>query len=63
MSFKMVPIKNQKFEIGRTINPFNCDCKKCDFMNCPKNNYAVKMTKKYGNLKIIGKFLKKKFLR
>lgn len=46
MPFKMVPVKNQKFEIGRTINPFNCDCKKCDFMNCPKNNYAVKMTKK-----------------
>ena len=46
MSFAMIPVKNQKFEIGRTINPFNCDCKECDFMNCPKHNYAVKMTKK-----------------
>lgn len=36
-------IKNQKFEIGRTINIAKCDCKKCDYMNCPKNNYAVKM--------------------
>lgn len=42
----MIPVKNQKFEVGRTINPSKCDCEKCTFMNCPKNNYAVKMTKK-----------------
>lgn len=46
MNLEFVPVKNQKFEWGRTINPFNCDCKKCDFMNCPKHNYAVKMTRK-----------------
>lgn len=46
MSFAMVPVKNQKFEIGRTINLSKCNCEKCTFMNCPKNNYAVKMTKK-----------------
>ena len=43
MKYKMDPVKGQKFEWGRTINPFNCDCEKCDFMNCPKHNYAVKM--------------------
>lgn len=43
MKLKFVPVKNQKFEWGRTINPFKCDCEECTFMNCPKNNYAVKM--------------------
>ena len=36
------PVPNQKFEIGRTINPFKCDCKDCDFLHCPKKNYAVR---------------------
>lgn len=36
------PVPNQKFDIGRTINITKCDCKKCDFMHCPKNNYSVK---------------------
>ena len=42
MEYKADVIKNQKFEIGRTINPFLCDCDDCDFLHCPKNNYAVK---------------------
>lgn len=46
MKLEFVPVKNQKFDIGRTINPFKCDCKECTFMNCPKHNYAVKMTRK-----------------
>lgn len=46
MAFQLVPVKGQKFDIGRTINPFKCDCEECTFMNCPKKNYAVKMTKK-----------------
>ena len=46
MSFVMIPAKNQKFEWGRTINPFKCDCEECTYMNCPKHNYAVKMTRK-----------------
>ena len=46
MNLEFVPVKNQKFEWGRTINPFNCDCEKCDFMHCPKHNYAVKMVRK-----------------
>ena len=46
MKLEFVPVKNQKFDIGRTINPLNCDCEKCDFMNCPKHNYAVKMKRK-----------------
>lgn len=41
-AYKTDVIKNQKFDIGRTINPFKCDCEKCDFLHCPKNNYAVK---------------------
>ena len=41
-AYKADVIKNQKFDIGRTINPFKCDCEKCDFLHCPKNNYAVK---------------------
>ena len=45
-SLEYIPVKNQKFDIGRTINPFNCDCKQCDFLHCPKNNYAVKMKRK-----------------
>jgi len=36
------PVPNQKFEIGRTINPFKCDCTDCDFLHCPKKNYAVR---------------------
>ena len=46
MKLEFEPIKNQKFEIGRTINPIRCDCEECDFMNCPKHNYAVKMKRK-----------------
>lgn len=46
MKLEFVPVKNQRFNIGRTINPFICDCKTCDFMNCPKHNYAVKMKRK-----------------
>lgn len=46
MELKFVPVKNQRFDIGRTINFAKCDCKKCDFMNCPKNNYALKMKRK-----------------
>ena len=46
MKLEFVPVKNQKFEIGRTINPFKCDCENCTFMNCPKKNYAVKMQRK-----------------
>lgn len=46
MEFKLVPAKNQKFDIGRTINLAKCDCEKCDFMHCPKNNYALKMVQK-----------------
>lgn len=34
-------VKGQKFDIGRTINFTKCNCEKCDFMNCPNNNYAV----------------------
>lgn len=46
MKLEFVPAKNQKFEVGRTINFAKCDCEKCDFMNCPKNNYALKMVRK-----------------
>ena len=46
MKFVLEPAKNQKFDIGRTINFSNCDCVKCDFMHCPKNNYALKMVQK-----------------
>lgn len=46
MKFKQEPVKNQKFEIGRTINFMKCgtyeECKGgCDYMHCP--NYARKM--------------------
>lgn len=46
MKHKEIVIKNQKFDIRKTINPFKCDCKHCDFINCPKNNYC-RDTKKY----------------
>ena len=46
MEFKLIPAKNQKFDIGRTINFTKCNCEKCDFMHCPKNNYALKMVQK-----------------
>lgn len=45
MELKFDVIKGQKFEMGRTINPALCGCKKCDFLNCPKKNYAVKTRK------------------
>jgi len=38
---KTVVDEKQKFDIGRTINPFKCECVKCDFLNC--TNYAPKM--------------------
>lgn len=44
MKLLLKSTKNQTFDIGRTINFEKCDCKQCDFMNCHKNNYAVKMT-------------------
>ena len=43
MEFKQIPVKNQKFDISRTINIAECNCEKCDFMNCPKHNYCVEM--------------------
>ena len=43
MKLKLDIVKKQRFEIGRTINPLLCDCEKCDFLHCPKDNYAVKM--------------------
>ena len=46
MEFKLVPAKNQKFDIGKVINLTKCDCEQCDFMHCPKNNYALKMVQK-----------------
>lgn len=42
MEYKSDVIKNQKFEIGRTINFSLCNCEKCDFFNCPKKNYCLK---------------------
>lgn len=41
-----IPISNQKFDIGRIINFSRCDCEECDYVHCPKNNYAVKMKRK-----------------
>ena len=46
MKFVLEPAKNQKFDISRTINFTKCDCVKCDFMHCHKNNYALKMVQK-----------------
>lgn len=46
MEFKLVPAKNQRFDIGRTIDLTKCDCEQCNFMHCPKNNYALKMVQK-----------------
>lgn len=46
MQYKTIPVRGQKFDIGRTINPCKCDCERCDFMHCPKNNYCV-ITKQY----------------
>ena len=46
MKLEFIPVKGQKFDIGRTINPFKCDRVQCDFMHCPKKNYAVKMKRK-----------------
>ena len=46
-----VPAKGQRFDIKRTINFALCNCEKCDFMNCPKNNYAVKMVRKKHTVK------------
>lgn len=51
MKFEQVPVKNQKFDIGRTINFTKCDCEKCDFIHCPKNNYALKMQKRMYTVK------------
>ena len=43
MKEKFIPIKSQKFEVGRVKNLSLCDCKDCDYIHCPKNNYCVKM--------------------
>lgn len=42
MPVKFKPIKNQKFSLGNVIQLNLCNCKSCDFMNCPKKNYSVK---------------------
>ena len=55
MKLKFDTVKNQKFDIGRTINPLRCDCEKCTFLDCPKNNYSVK-TKRH--VYSISEFLK-----
>ena len=41
MKLAFEPVKNQKFDIGRTINFTKCDCEVCNFMRCPKHNYAL----------------------
>ena len=43
MKLKFDTIKGQKFDIKRTINLSQCTCEKCDFLHCPKNNYAVRV--------------------
>lgn len=63
MKFVLVPVKNQKFDIGRTINFTKCDCAKCDFMNCPKNNYALKMVQKKYSVKDFWQENKKTILK
>lgn len=72
MKLEFEPIKGQSFEIGRTINPFECNCISCDFMNCPKHNYAVKMKRKYPGIsrylddnstKIVGMNSPKRWMR
>ena len=55
MELKFDTVKNQKFDIGRTINPLRCDCEKCTFLDCPKNNYSVKTTR---HIYSISEFLK-----
>lgn len=59
MEIKFDKIKGQKFEIGRTINFALCDCKKCDFMNCPKKNYAPKVKQHTYTIKEFWEFYKK----
>lgn len=46
MNLEYIPVKGQKFEFGRTINPAKCDCQVCTFLSCPKKNYVVKMARK-----------------
>lgn len=46
MHLEFIPVRGQKFDIGRTINPANCTCQVCTFMSCPKKNYVLKMTRK-----------------
>lgn len=41
MPLKYEPVKRQRFEIGRTINPLKCGCDKCNYLGC--DNYAKKM--------------------
>lgn len=62
MYLEFVPVKNQKFDICRTINPLKCDCEKCDFMNCPKHNYAVKMVRKKYDVSVFWNEWKDKIL-
>lgn len=40
MNFIVVP--KQKFDLTRVINIMKCDCSNCDYMHCPKKNYAVR---------------------
>ena len=46
-AYKADVIKNQKFDIGRTINPFKCDCEKCDFLHLKNYINTVQHQKKY----------------
>lgn len=41
MKAKWGPVRGQKFDIGRTINPQKCfECETCDYIHC--QNYGVK---------------------
>lgn len=43
MPVKFVPVKNQKFNIRKVINPIECSkCTTCNYMKCPNHNYMVR---------------------
>ena len=63
MTAEYVPARGQKFDIGRTINFAKCDCPECDFLHCPKNNYAVKMVRKKFSVKTFWENNKEEILK
>lgn len=45
MKLKFIKKEIQEFDLNRVNNISLCNCENCDYMNCPKDNYSLELTR------------------